>query len=174
MSLAPGSRLGAYEVRSLIGAGGMGEVYLARDLRLNRTVALKILPEELSSEPLRLERFNREAKSAASLNHPNICTIYEVGIQNTRSFICMEYVQGITLRERIDIALEHARGMVAYEEDGSPLAEQRALRSLRGQLPLYIKGEHGAAQIRGRLSTVDSVSELEEILEEFALAVNRV
>lgn len=75
-----------------------------------------------------------------------------------------------TLRDRIDTALEHARRMVEYENDGSPDAERRALRSLRGQLPLYIKGEHGAAQIRGRLSTVDSVQELQDILEEFALA----
>lgn len=74
-----------------------------------------------------------------------------------------------TLRDRIDTAVEHARRMVEYEDDGTPDVERRALRSLRGQLPLYIKGEHGAAHIRGRLSTVDSVQELIDILEEFAL-----
>ncbi len=79
----------------------MGEVYLARDLRLDRTIALKILPHELAGDSSRLQRFNREAKAAASLNHPNICTIYEVGSGDGRSFISMEYVDGISLRDRI-------------------------------------------------------------------------
>jgi len=101
MSLAPKTQLGRYEIRSLIGAGGMGEVYLAQDTSLNRPVALKVLPVEVASNQDRMRRFKQEATSAASLNHPNIAHIYEIGQSDDLNFIAMEYVDGTTLRDKI-------------------------------------------------------------------------
>src|ERR1044072_8162545 len=98
MTLAPKTQLGRYEIRSLIGAGGMGEVYLAQDTSLNRRVALKVLPAEVASNQDRMRRFNQEATSAASLNHPNIAHIYEIGQSDGVHFIAMEFVDGFTLR----------------------------------------------------------------------------
>ena len=102
MALAPSTQLGRYEVRSLLGAGGMGEVYLAQDLSLNRKVALKVLPAELALNQDRMRRFKQEATSAASLNHPNIAHIYEIGEASGLNFIAMEYVDGATLRDKIN------------------------------------------------------------------------
>jgi serine/threonine protein kinase len=96
-----GRTISHYEVLSLLGAGGMGEVYLARDPRLDRTVALKILPEELAADADRMQRFTREAKAASALNHPNVATIYDVGESDGISFIVMEHVEGETLLARI-------------------------------------------------------------------------
>jgi serine/threonine protein kinase len=96
-----GSLLGPYEIRGLLGAGGMGEVYRARDSRLGRDVALKILPEAFASDPDRVRRFEREARAASSLNHPNIVTVYEVGAAGSLSYIAMEVVEGKTLRETL-------------------------------------------------------------------------
>ena len=101
MSLAPQTQLGRYEIRSLLGAGGMGEVYLAHDTSLNRKVALKVLPADVASNHDRMRRFKQEATSAASLNHPNIAHIYEIGQSNDLNFIAMEYVDGTTLRDKI-------------------------------------------------------------------------
>jgi serine/threonine protein kinase len=108
MSLAPGARLGAYEVLRLIGAGGMGEVYRARDTRLDRTVAIKVLPEQFAADPERRERFERECRAVAALNHPNICDLHDVGeasISGSRGkairFLVMEYLEGETLAERL-------------------------------------------------------------------------
>ncbi len=101
MSLVTGTKLGRYEIRSKIGAGGMGEVYLAQDTKLDRKVALKILPAELASNRDRMDRFVREAKSAAALNHPNIAHVYEIGESNGTHFIAMEFIDGRTLREKI-------------------------------------------------------------------------
>ena len=99
MILSPGSRLGAYEVLASIGAGGMGEVYRARDTRLGREVALKVLPEALATDRDRLTRFEQEARAASSLNHPHIVTVYEIGREAEVAFIAMELVDGKTLRE---------------------------------------------------------------------------
>jgi eukaryotic-like serine/threonine-protein kinase len=99
MAVGTGSRLGPYEVHSPLGAGGMGEVYRARDTRLGREVALKVLPEDVSANRDRLSRFEREARSASALNHPNIITIYEIGQAEQVSYIAMELVNGWTLRE---------------------------------------------------------------------------
>src|SRR5438876_10862387 len=101
MPLPAGTKLGRYETRSKIGEGGMGEVYLALDTKLDRKVALKILPAEVASNRDRMERFIREAKSAAALNHPNIAHIYEIGESDGVNFIAMEFIDGQTFGDVI-------------------------------------------------------------------------
>src|SRR5437773_9585771 len=101
MTLAAGIKLGRYEIRSQIGEGGMGEVYLAQDTKLDRKSALKILPAELAGNSDRMRRFVQEAKAAAALNHPNIAHIYEIGESDGAHFIAMEFVDGFTLRQLI-------------------------------------------------------------------------
>src|SRR5688572_13037524 len=101
MAIPPGTRFGRYAIRSLLGAGGMGEVYLAEDTQLDRTVAIKFLPAESVADEQARRRLIREAKAAATLDHPNICTIYETGELDGRSFIAMQYVQGETLATRL-------------------------------------------------------------------------
>src|ERR1017187_9205383 len=96
MALTSGTKLGPYEIIAPIGAGGMGEVYEARDTRLDRRVAIKILPAHLSDDVSRRQRFEREAKTISSLNHPHICTLYDIGRQDGVDFIVMEYVEGVT------------------------------------------------------------------------------
>ena len=101
MSLASGTRLGPYEVLGLIGAGGMGEVYKARDTRLDRTVAIKVLPPELSTDAKRRARFEREAKTIAGLSHPHICTLHDVGEHRGSTYLVMEHLEGETLADRL-------------------------------------------------------------------------
>jgi serine/threonine protein kinase len=101
MPLAPGTQLGPYEILSPLGKGGMGEVYRAKDTRLNRDVAIKVLPDLLSSDATALARFEREAKVLAALSHPNILTIFDVGQDNGVSFVVMKLLPGETLRTRI-------------------------------------------------------------------------
>jgi len=101
MALRAGTRLGAYEVISFLGAGGMGEVYRARDTKLGRDVALKILPESMAHDSQRMARFEREARTLASLNHPNIAAIYGLEESNGVRALVMELVEGETLAERI-------------------------------------------------------------------------
>src|SRR5437870_930717 len=108
MTLAAGTKLGRYEIRSKIGEGGMGEVYLAVDNELDRTVAIKILPEALASDQQRLQRFSQEAKSASALNHPHILTIYEVGMIGNSRFIATEFIDGETLRQRMNAGMKLA------------------------------------------------------------------
>src|ERR1700745_1402243 len=102
MGLAAGTKLGPYEIVALIGARGMGEVYRAKDTRLERTVAIKILPAHLSSDPVRKQRFDREAKTISSLNHPHICVLYDVGQQDGIDYLVMECVEGETLAKRLE------------------------------------------------------------------------
>lgn len=129
MSLPPKTQLGRYEIRALLGVGGMGEVYLAHDTSLNRKVALKVLPAEVAANQDRMRRFKQEATSAASLNHPNIAHIYEIGQADGHNFIAMEYVEGVTLRAKIhDVheelpkllrALQHvAEGLAKAHDSG--------------------------------------------------------
>jgi eukaryotic-like serine/threonine-protein kinase len=124
-----GRRLGGYEIRAKLGAGGMGEVYRARDTRLDRDVALKILPEEFASDPGRVRRFEGEARAASALNHPNIVTVYEVGSADAHAYIAMELVEGKTLREALaagplalkkllDVACQIASGLARAHEAG--------------------------------------------------------
>ena len=99
MPIAPGTRIEQYEILSLLGQGGMGEVYLALDTRLQRRIALKVLPIEFTQDPARVRRFEQEACAASGLNHPNILTIHEVGQAGGTHFIATELVEGVTLRE---------------------------------------------------------------------------
>src|SRR5437899_11908942 len=101
MSIAAGSRIGSYEIVAPLGVGGMGEVYRARDARLGREVAIKVLPTALASDPDRRQRFEQEARSASALNHPNILTIYDIGSVDGTLYIAMELVEGKTVRELI-------------------------------------------------------------------------
>jgi serine/threonine protein kinase len=127
--LLPGTKLGRYEIRSLLGAGGMGEVYLALDTDLDRTVALKILPSVLAADLQRMRRFVQEAKAASGLNHQNIITIYEIGEIDSTRYIATEFVDGVTLRQRItqarltlseilDVAIQITSALSAAHEAG--------------------------------------------------------
>src|SRR5437899_1827519 len=101
MTISAGSRLGPYEVLSPLGAGGMGEVYKAKDTRLERTVAVKVLPQHLSENSDVRQRFEREAKTISSLSHPHICALYDVGNQDGVEYLVMEYLEGETLADRL-------------------------------------------------------------------------
>jgi len=129
MSLAAGTRLGPYEILAPLGAGGMGEVYRARDTRLGRDVAVKVLPAALATDPERLRRFEREARAASALNHPNILSIHDLGTHEGVSYVVFELLEGQTLRERlseeripvrraVDYGVELARGLAAAHEKG--------------------------------------------------------
>src|SRR5437870_10735110 len=124
-----GELIGHYRIESLIGIGGMGEVYLARDERLGRKVALKLLPERLTADETQLSRFKTEARSASALNHPNILTVYEIGVEGNRQFIATEFIEGVTLRvslvggrlnlrAALEIAVQVASALAAAHETG--------------------------------------------------------
>src|SRR6266545_4803728 len=118
MTIAPGSRLGPYEIVSPLGAGGMGEVYRARDTKLDREVAIKVLPEKLAQDAAALARFEREAKAVAALSHPNILGIYDLGREDGIAYAAMELLRGETLRERLEDGLQIAHGLAAAHEKG--------------------------------------------------------
>src|SRR5271167_441122 len=101
MTLKAGDKLGSFEILGAVGAGGQGEVYKARDTRLDRNVAIKVLPSHLSSRPELRERFEREARTVSSLNHPHICTLHDIGVQDGIHFLVMEYLEGETLADRL-------------------------------------------------------------------------
>src|SRR5256886_15263788 len=102
MPLFPGTHLGPYEIAGPLGSGGMGEVYRARDTRLERTVAIKILPRELSNDSIRKQRFEREAKTSSNLNHPHICVLHDVGSQDGIDYLVMECIEGEALARRLE------------------------------------------------------------------------
>ena len=129
MSWNPGARLGPYEIVAPLGAGGMGEVYRARDPKLNRDVAIKILPEALATDPAALARFEREAQAVAALSHPNILSIFDFGRQGDTAYAVMELLEGETLRARlahgalpsrkaVELAAQIAEGLAAAHEKG--------------------------------------------------------
>ena len=129
MPLTPGTILGQYEIRSPLGAGGMGEVYRAHDTRLDREVAIKVLPESVTADPDRLRRFEQEARAAAALNHPNILAVYQMATHEGVSYMVSELLEGETLRERlrhgpiplrkaIDHAVQTAHGLAAAHDKG--------------------------------------------------------
>ena len=129
MSLTAETQLGPYKIIALIGAGGMGEVYRARDTRLLRDVALKVLPESFTTDPDRLRRFEQEARAVAALNHPNIVSVYDVGDANGMHYIVSELLEGETLRQSlspsgmvprkaIELAIQLAQGLGAAHEQG--------------------------------------------------------
>src|SRR6202051_2346717 len=129
MPLAPGTKLGPYEILAPIGAGGMGEVYRAKDSRLGRDVALKILPESFAREPDRLRRCEQEARAVATLNHPNILAIHDVGQHDGTPFLVSELLEGESLRvildrgalpqrKAIDYGVQTAQGLAAAHEKG--------------------------------------------------------
>ena len=120
MTLAPGQRLGPYEILSPLGAGGMGEVYKAVDVRLSRHVAIKVLPAEVAADPERLRRFEIEARAASALNHPNIVTIYDVGESGGVSYIAMEFVDGRTLLELLGRRASSRSGSCSTSRRRSP------------------------------------------------------
>jgi serine/threonine protein kinase/TolB-like protein/Tfp pilus assembly protein PilF len=124
--IPPGTRLGRYEVKSQLGAGGMGEVYLALDSELGRTIAIKILPEELASDEHRLRRFVQEARAASALNHPHILTIYEIGGKGSSRFIATEFIDGDTLRKHIGAGMKLAEILEIAIQAGSALAAAHA------------------------------------------------
>ena len=110
MSLGKGTRLGPYEIVDAVGAGGMGEVYKARDTRLDRTVALKVLPEHLAENPEFRQRLEREAKAVSSLSHPHVCALYDVGHDEGVDYLVMEFLEGESLAERL------TKGPIPVEE----------------------------------------------------------
>ena len=142
MSLAPGTRLGAYDVLGLIGAGGMGEVYRARDTRLNRDVALKVFPEQFTSDPDRPARFKREAQVLASLNHPHIAAIYSLEETAGLQTLVLELVEGPTLQD-----------LIAGTASGSRLQAPGPTRlqrdSVTSQKPEVRSPEPGSARTQG-------------------------
>jgi eukaryotic-like serine/threonine-protein kinase len=101
MALTSGTKLGPYEIQSPLGAGGMGEVYRALDTRLDRTVAVKVLPAHLSSDASLKQRLEREAKAVSKLSHPHICTLHDIGHQDGIDFLVMEFLEGETLEQRL-------------------------------------------------------------------------
>src|SRR5258705_5934817 len=129
MSLSPNTILAHYTILSKIGAGGMGEVYSARDSRLDRQVAIKLLPSEVSSDSDRLKRFEQEARATSALNHPNILTVYDIGAHNGSPYIVAELLEGEELRDRlnqgqiplrkaVDYAQQIVSGLAAAHEKG--------------------------------------------------------
>jgi serine/threonine protein kinase len=149
--ISPGTRLGAYEIIEPLGSGGTGTVYLAYDSKLHRRIALKMMTSSTETETSRLLLL-REARNAAALNHPNICTIYEVGEADRSAFIAMEYVEGRSLRDRID------SGVVAMQEAircGVDAAEALAYAHEHGVVHRDFKAANAIVTKDGRLKIVD-------------------
>jgi serine/threonine protein kinase len=109
MALTAGTKLGTYEIVAQIGAGGMGEVYRARDSKLGRDVAIKILPSSFSKDPERLRRFEQEARAAGQLNHPNILTVHDFGMHDGAPYVVSELLEGETLRDRLSVRGKQVR-----------------------------------------------------------------
>jgi len=139
MTLAAGSKLGPYEIVSALGAGGMGEVYRARDTRLGRDVAVKVLPSDFAADAERRRRFEQEARAASALNHPNIVSIYDIGTENGVAWIAMELIEGASLRDLADAGGVSPRRVL---EIAAPLAEGLARAHAAGIVHRDLKPEN--------------------------------
>ena len=152
MTLNTGTKLGRYEIRSKIGEGGMGEVYLAEDAQLHRKVALKVLPAEVAANQDRMRRFNQEAQAAAALNHPNIAHIYEIGDDAGVHFIAMEFVDGLTLRQKIHRERAELRKLLRYLQQ---VAEGLAKAHAAGIVHRDLKPENIMITAEGHAKILD-------------------
>src|SRR3989475_12254716 len=171
-ALTSGTKLGSYEIIEPLGAGGMGEVYRARDTHLGRSVAIKILPAACSADSDRLHRFEQEARSASALNHPNIVTIYALGLDASTHYIAMELVEGKTLRElltsgllpirkAIEIAVQVAEGLAKAHEAGiahRDLKPENLMVSHDGFVKILDFGLAKLASPSGELSDMCTIS----------------
>ena len=175
MALVPGTHLGPYEIVALLGAGGMGEVYRARDARLDRIVAIKILPTAIAADSDQLRRFEREARSASALNHPNIITIHELGQDGSTRYIAMELIEGQTLRELLrggglpvrrvlEIAAQAAEGLAKAHEAGiahRDLKPENLMVSKDGYVKILDFGLAKAAPAEGASAETSALSSWE-------------
>src|ERR1700688_2297749 len=170
MPLSAGTKLGPHEILSAAGSGGMGEVYKARDTRLDRIVAIKVLSADLADRADLRERFEREAKAIASLNHPHICTLYDVGHQDGTDFLVMEYLEGETLTQRLSkgpLPLEEVVQYAIEIADALDKAHRNGVthRDLKpGNIMLTSKGskllDFGLAKLRREVCPPGLISEL--------------
>ena len=152
LPVAAGTRLGSYEIIAPLGAGGMGEVYRARDTRLDRSVAIKVLPQAIATDPDRMRRFEQEALSVAALNHPNILAIYDVGVQDGASYLVMELLEGETLRQRLEQGALPVRKAV---EIGTQIAHGLAAAHARGIIHRDLKPENIFLSKDGHVKLLD-------------------
>src|SRR5437660_10490909 len=168
MPLAPGAKLGPYEILTPLGAGGMGEVYRARDTRLERSVAIKILPAQFSADPVHKQRFEREAKTISQLNHPHICVLHDIGHQDGIDYLVMECVEGETLAKRLEkgpLALEQVLKLGAQIADALDKAHRSGVvhRDLKpGNIMLTSSGakllDFGLAKAAAPLPTLATLT----------------
>ncbi|MBZ5629850.1 MAG: serine/threonine protein kinase, partial [Acidobacteriia bacterium] len=152
MSLVAGTKLGPYEIQSAVGAGGMGEVYRARDSRLERTVAIKVLPESFAGDADRLRRFEQEARAVAALNHPNIMAVYDIGERQGTPYMVSELLDGETLREKMKEGAMAQRRAVEY---ASQIAEGLAAAHDKGVVHRDLKPENVFVSNDGRVKVLD-------------------
>src|SRR5262245_5813767 len=152
MPLTPGTRLGSYEVMSPLGAGGMGEVYRARDTKLDRNVAIKVLPSHLAADPEALARFEREAKAVAALSHPNILSIHDFGREAGVSYAVMELLEGETLRQRLANGPLPPKKVVQTAVD---IASGRGAAHAKGIVHRDLKPENVFVTTDGRVKILD-------------------
>ncbi len=150
--MEPGTKLGPYEITEQLGAGGMGEVYLAQDSRLGRKVAIKVLPAEFAADPERLARFEQEARAAAALNHPHIAAVFDVGTEDGTHFMVQEYLDGDTLREPLQkgaLPLKRALGLA------TEIAEALAAAHAAGIIHRDLKPENIFVTREGHAKVLD-------------------
>jgi serine/threonine protein kinase len=163
MALTAGTKLGPYEILAPLGAGGMGEVYRARDTRLERDVAVKVLPANLSSDPSLRQRMEREAKAVSKLSHPHICTLHDIGHQDGVDFLVMEMVEGETLEHRLrtgPLPPEETMRLAAQIADALAKAHKRGITQLGFSVADYLRfvtSHHPGATARDTQSGSDRI-----------------